>query len=218
MEAPVGMAAVPDLAFSVEEAGALEHAAAPTLRFALRIESPRDIRSVALSVEIRIAATRRAYDEAAQERLVELFGRPEEWGRNLHALHWTTLNVTVPAFSGQTLVELKVPCTYDLEVTGARYLNALRDGEVPLEFLFSGAVFYAGEDGRLQVGRIGWDKEAEFRLPVAAWRGALDRYFPGAAWLRLERDSFDRLSAYKARHSHLTWEQTLDALLSEAEG
>jgi hypothetical protein len=208
----------PDLAFSVDEAGALEHAAAPALRFALRIESPRDIRSVSLSVEIRIAATRRAYDERAQQRLVELFGRPEEWGRNLHALHWTTLNMTVPAFSGQTVVELKVPCTYDLEVTGARYINALEDGDVPLEFLFSGAVFYTAEDGRLQVGRIGWDKEAEFRLPVAAWREAMDRHFPGAAWLRVDRASFDRLSAYKARHTLLTWEQTLDALLTRADG
>jgi hypothetical protein len=210
------MAAAPDLAFSVEDAGALRHAAAPTLQFDLRIETPRDIRSVSLSVEIRIAATRRHYDERAQERLVELFGRPEDWGRNLHALHWTTLSVTVPAFSGQTVVELKVPCTYDLEVTGARYMNALEDGHVPLEFLFSGAVFYAGEDGRLQVGRIGWDKEAEFRLPVAAWREAMDHHFPGAAWLRLERGSFDRLAAYKARHIHLTWEQTVDALLGRA--
>jgi hypothetical protein len=206
----------PDLDFSVDDAGALEHAAAPTLRFGLRIESPRDIRSVSLSTEIRIAATRRAYDQRAQERLVELFGQPEEWGRNLHALHWTTLNVTVPAFSGQTRVELTVPCTYDHEVTGARYMNALEDGEVPLEFLFSGAVFYAAEDGRLQVGRIGWDKEADYRLPVAAWREAMDHHFPGAAWLRVERGSFERLSAYKARHAHLTWEQTLDALLARA--
>jgi hypothetical protein len=206
----------PDLAFSVEEAGALTHAAAPTLRFALQIESPRDIRSVSLSVEIRIAATRRAYDERAQERLVELFGRPEDWARNLHALHWTTLSVVVPAFSGRTVVELKVPCTYDLEVAGARYMNALEDGEVPLEFLFSGAIFYAAEDGRLQVGRIGWDKEAEFRLPVSAWRDAMDHHFPGVAWLRLERGSFDRLAAYKARHTHLTWEQTVDALLNGA--
>jgi hypothetical protein len=206
----------PDLAFSVDDAGALTHAAAPTLQFALRIESPRDIRSVSLSVEIRIAATRRAYDERAQERLVELFGQPEDWGRNLHALHWTTLSVVVPAFSGQTVVDLKVPCTYDLEVAGARYMNALEDGNVPLEFLFSGAVFYTGEDGRLQVGRIGWDKEAEFRLPVSAWRDAMDHHFPGAAWLRLERGSFDRLSAYKARHTHLTWEQTVDALLRGA--
>jgi hypothetical protein len=208
---------VSELAFSVDDAGVLEHAAAPTLRFDLRIESPRDIRSVALNVEIRIAATRRAYDAAEQERLVELFGRPEDWGRNLHALHWTTLSINVPAFSGQTVAELKVPCSYDLEVAGARYMNAIGDGRVPLEFLFSGAVFYT-DDGRLQVGRIGWDQEVDFRLPVALWREAMERHFPGAAWLRLGRESFERLTAYKARNTLLTWEQTVDALLNEAGG
>jgi hypothetical protein len=201
--------------FAIENASVLEHAAAPTLRFDLKIESPRDIRSVALNVEIRIAATRRAYAEAEQERLVELFGRPEDWSRNLHALHWTTLNVTVPAFSGQTIAELKVPCSYDVEVAGARYMNALGDGRAPLEFLFSGAVFYA-EDGRLQVDRIGWDKECDFMLPVALWREAMERHFPGAAWLRLGRSSYERLAAYKARNTHLTWERAIDALLAEA--
>jgi hypothetical protein len=203
--------------FAIDEAGPLEHAAAPTLRFALRIESAADVRSVALSVEIRIAATRRAYDEGAQRRLVELFGAPEDWGRNLHALHWTNLNVTVPAFSRATSVELLVPCSYDLEVAGAKYLNALQDGDVPLEFLFSGTVFYAGADGRLQVDRIAWDKEASFKLPVSMWRQTMDRYFPGAGWLRLQRDTFERLSAYKARNALLTWEAAVDALLSEAD-
>jgi hypothetical protein len=206
---------VSELAFSIADAGVLEHAAAPTLTFDLRIESPRDIRSVALNVEIRIAATRRSCQESEQERLVELFGRPEDWGRNLHTIHWTTLNVTVPPFSGQAAVELKVPCSYDVEVAGARYMNALEHGRVPLEFMFSGSVFYT-EEGRLQVARIGWDKEADFRLPVAVWREAMERHFPGAAWLRLDRGAYERLSAYKARNAHLTWERTVDALLQEA--
>jgi hypothetical protein len=201
--------------FAVESAAVLEHAAAPTLAFDLALESPVDIRSVALNVEVRIAATRRAYGAREQEQLVELFGRPEEWGRNLHALHWTTLNVTVPAFSGRTVVDLKVPCSYDVEVAGARYMNGLEDGHVPLEFLFSGAVFH-NDAGRLQVGRIGWDKECDFRLPVSLWRDAMDRHFPGAAWLRLDRDAYERLAAYKARGAHLTWERTIQALLAEA--
>src|SRR3954463_10596089 len=106
---PFASSQAPELSFAIEDAGPHEHAAAPTLRFALRIDSAADVRSVALSVEIRIAATRRGYDERAQRRLVELFGAPEDWGRNLHALHWTNLNVTVPAFSRDTSVELLVP-------------------------------------------------------------------------------------------------------------
>ena len=78
-------------------------------------------------------------------------------------------------------------------------MNALEHGEVPLEFLFSGTVFYSDPVGRLQVGRIGWDKECDYRLPVRVWREMIDRHFPDAAWLRLGRESFDRLAAYKAR-------------------
>ena len=89
-------------------------------------------------------------------------------------------------------------------MTASQYLHALEDGEVPLEFLFSGTVFYAGAGGRLQVGRIAWDKEAEYRLPVAVWREMMDRYFPDSAWLRLRRESSTGCAAYKARHALLT--------------
>jgi hypothetical protein len=205
----------PELAFSIEDSGALEHAAVPTLRFALAIEAPRAIRSVALAVELRIAATRRSYSDGEKERLKELFGRPEDWGRNLHALHWTTLTVNVPPFDRRTVVELTVPCSYDLEVAASKYFNGLADGEIPIELLFSGTVFYAGHGGALQVGRIGWDRELTYRLPVAAWREAIDRHFPRSAWLRLDRAAFDRLCAFKAREQLLTWEAVVDRLLED---
>ena len=213
---PFAASRAPELDFAITDAGPLEHAAGPTLRFGLEVASPAAIRSVALNAEIRIAATRRAYDRAAQERLVELFGRPEDWGRNLHSLHWTTVSVNVPPFTGRTTLDLLVPCSYDLDVAGAKYLNALEDGDVPLEFMFSGTVFYTAEDGRLQVAKISWEKETGHRLPVRVWREAIDRHFPGAGWLRLDRATFERLSHYKARHALLTWEDTIEALLREA--
>ena len=218
MEAPLptATAAAPELAFSIEDGGVLEHAAVPTLRFALRVETTGEVRSLSLNVQLRIAATRRTYSDEEEEGLRELFGRPEQWGRSLRSLHWTNVSVHVPAFRGSTLVELPVPCTYDLDVAGSKYLNALRDGEVPVEFLFGGTLFYAGPDGRLQVRPIAWSQEAEFRLPAAAWRDMMDRHFPGSAWLRLTREAFDRLHAYRARNAHLTWEETVDELLRRA--
>jgi hypothetical protein len=216
----VGAGFAPELAFSVRDGGVLQHAAVPTLRFVIAIETvgtAAQVRSVALSVEVRIAATRRRYAEGERDRLIELFGHPDDWGRNLKTLHWTGLTAQVPPFTGSTEIELPVTCTYDLEVAASKYFNALADGEVPLEFLFSGTVFYAGADGRLQVGRIGWDKDAEYRLPVSAWHDMIDRYFPDSSWLRLRRDSFDRLCAYKAKHTLLTWEDTFDKLLRDAD-
>jgi hypothetical protein len=213
-----GTGFAPELKFSIRDGGVLEHAVVPTLRFAVEIGTvgaAAQVRSVALNVEVRIAATRRRYVEAERHKLVDLFGPPEEWGRNLKTLHWTNLTVQVPSFTGTTEVELPITCTYDLEVSASRYFDALEDGEVPLEFLFSGTVFYAGADGRLQVGRIGWDKDAEYRLAASAWREMIDRYFPDSAWLRLRRAEFDKLVAYKARHTLLTWEQVVDRLLDD---
>jgi hypothetical protein len=217
--AATGADAAPQLAFSIEDGGVLDHAAVPTLRFGLRIDSSGGaaVRSVALNVQVRIAATRRPYGDHERDRLVELFGLPQDWGRNLRSLHWTNLALTVGPFTGSTLVELPVTCTYDLEVTASRYFEALEDGEVPLEFLFGGTVFHAGPDGRLQVRPISWSQEAGFRLPVSVWREMMNRHFPGHAWLRLERGAFERLQAYKARHTLLTWERTIDALLRRAE-
>jgi hypothetical protein len=206
---------VPNLDFRVEGAEVPEYAAVPSLLFKLRIENLEDepVRSVALNTQIRIAATQRHYEAAEQERLLELFGEPHRWKDTLRSLLWTHTVLQVPRFSGSTLVDMPITCTYDLEVVAAKYFYALEEGEVPLEFLFSGTVFYAGEGGRLQTARISWEKEAEFRLPVSLWKEMMDRYFPNSAWVRLRKDAFDQLYDYKVRKGLPTWEATVEALL-----
>jgi hypothetical protein len=210
-------AEIPELGFAVERVRPLEHAAVPTLVFTVAVESVRGhaIRSVLLDVQLQIAARRRPYDPAEQEGLVDLFGTPNRWGGTLTTLPWLRTTAIVPAFEGRTLVEVPVTCTYDLEVKASRYLNALREGTVPLELLFSGTVFFAAGDGALQTAMIGWDREADFDLPVAAWKAAIEQHFPGSAWLRLDRDSFDRLSAYRSRRQLGSWQETIDSLLPE---
>jgi len=210
---------MPDLNFEVVDAEVLSFAAVPSLLFKLRIENGGEepIRSVALNTQIRIAATQRHYDAAEQEKLLELFGEPHRWGETLRSLLWTHTVLQVQPFSGSTVVDMPVGCTYDLEVVAAKYFYALEDGEVPLEFLFSGTVFYAGADGRLQVERIPWEKEAEFRLPVRLWKEMMDHYFPNSAWIRLRRDAFDRLYDYKVRKGLPTWEAAVEALLRASE-
>ena len=211
--------AVPDLQFKLEGAEVADFAAIPSLVFKLRIENLEDepVRSVALNTQIRIAATRRHYEAAEQERLLELFGEPSRWKDTLRSLLWTHTVLQVPRFSGSTVVDMPVACTYDLDVVAAKYFYALEDGEVPLEFLFSGTIFYAGEDGRLQTTRISWEKEAEFRLPVRLWKEMMDQYFPNSAWVRLRKDAFDQLYDYKVRKGLPTWEATVEALLRASE-
>ena len=210
---------MPDLSFEVVDAEVVPFAAVPSLLFKLRVENQQDepVRSVALNTQIRISATQRHYEAGEQERLLELFGEPSRWKDTLRSLLWTHTVLQVPPFSSSTVVDMPVPCTYDLEVVAAKYFHALQDGEVPLEFLFSGTVFYTEERGWLQTARISWEKEAEFRLPVRLWKEMMDHYFPNSAWIRLRRDAFDRLYDYKVRMGFPTWESAVEALLRASE-
>lgn len=210
---------MPDLDFRVVGAEVLEFAAVPSLLFKLRVENleGEPIRSVSLNTQVRIAATQRHYDTAEQHRLLEVFGEPHRWGQTLRSLLWAHTTLQVPRFSGSTVVDMPIPCTYDMEVVGSKYFHALEDGEVPLEFLFSGTVFYAAEGGRLQIARISWEKEAEFRLPVRLWKETMERYFPNSAWIRLHKDAFDQLYDYKVRMGLPTWEAAVEALLRASE-
>jgi Family of unknown function (DUF6084) len=210
--------AVPELAVAVLGAAPLAHAAAPTIAFSLELAAAGGaaVRSVLLDVQLQIAARRRPYEDAEQAALYELFGAPGDWGTTLRTVLWARTTLVVPPFSDRTVVDLLVACTYDLEVSASRYLDALAGGSVPLELLFSGTIFYAGAGGALQAARIPWDLEAEYRLPVAVWRAAVERRFPGTAWLRLGREAFDALKSYRSQHGVASWDATVAALLERA--
>ena len=143
------------------------------------------MRSVLLDVQIQIAARRRGYDAGAHDRLFELFGPVADWGTTLRTLLWTRTTLVVPAFEGSTVVDLDVPCRYDLEVAASRYLDALADGEVPLEFLFSGSVFYTGARRRAADDAAVVGERGGLPLPVRGVEGddgaLLPRHGVGAA-------------------------------------
>lgn len=212
---------MPDLRFQVESAEAVPFAISPLLVLKLRVEnapSDESIHSVALRAQIQIQVTRRTYTEQDRVRLLDLFGEPERWNRTLRTMLWTHASTVIPSFTGQILTDLQVPCTFDFNVAATKYFYALSDGDIPLELLFSGTVFYAGGDGTLKVAPISWDKEARFRLPLKTWREMMDAYYPNSAWLCLHRDAFDRLYRYKMRWGIATWEQALEHALSASEG
>ena len=204
----------------MESAEVLPYAAVPTILFRLGISNAvegEEVNSVSLRTQIRISATGRRYEDAEQEKLRELFGEPDQWKDTLRSVLWTNTNTIITGFSGGAVFEMPVTCTYDFDVVGTKYFAALEDGEVPLEFLFSGTVFYRNKSGALQAVQIPWEKEAKFRLPVAVWREMMGHYFPNSAWLRIRKDTFDRLYEYRSRNALLTWERTLESLLEASE-
>src|ERR1700694_4895013 len=211
---------MPELSFQMETAEPHRFTVAPTLLFKLRIRNAvanETIHSVGLRCQIQLEVTRRQYSAEDQNQRRDLFGEAERWGQTLKTMLWTHASVVAPAFQDTAVVDLPVPCTFDFNVAATKYFHGLAGGDVPLCFLFSGTVFYAGADGGLQVSPIPWDKEARFRLPVKAWNEMMDIYYPNSAWLCLRRDVFERLYQYRVAHGIPTWEQTLERVLPALE-
>jgi hypothetical protein len=206
-----------DLRLTIESAEAVRFAAVPLLAFRLRItNSPSEelVHTVALKAQIQLEVTRRPYSSDEQSRLRDLFGEPDRWGQTLRSMLWTHVSSIVPRFTGSTLTELQVPCTFDFNVAATKYFHGLMAGELPLCFQFSGSVFYQGADGQLQVSPISWDKEAKYRLPLKVWKDLMNEYYPNSAWLALRKDTFERLYQYKVDEGIPTWEEAVERALT----
>ncbi|MCW0213079.1 MAG: DUF6084 family protein [Pseudonocardia sp.] len=205
------------LEFAVLDIVAEPYAAAPTLIAKLRVEetSGEPVHALVLHAQVRIDAHRRPYGPAEEHGLLDLFGPRARWADTLKPFLWMHATAVVQGFTGSTEADLALPCTYDFDVAGAKYLHALREGTVPLELLFSGTVFARGGTG-FSVTPIPWDREARHDMPVAVWRSLMDRYFPGAGWVRLDRATLDALSHYRSAHGLTSWEAALAQLLAGA--
>ena len=211
---------MPGLTFKVEGAQSVPYAAIPTLAFPIRIANPSGkerIQSIALRCQILIEAARRNYHAAEREGLRDLFGEPDRWSRTLRPMLWTHANLTVPEFEEEIVALLHVACTFDLNVAAAKYFHALNDAEVPLTFQFSGTIFFRAPEGELQTQQISWSQESRFGLPAGVWKEMMDHYYPNSAWLRLNRDVFDRLAQYRMSRGVATFEEAISELLAAAE-
>ncbi|MEO8328532.1 MAG: DUF6084 family protein [Candidatus Nanopelagicales bacterium] len=206
-----------ELEFTVLDVMAEQYSAFPSLLFRLHLaeSTGEQIHAVALRCQIRIEPQRRQYTDAETAGLTDLFGGRERWSETLKPFLWAHASTMVRGFTDSIDVDLPVACTYDFEVSGAKYLHALADGEVPLILLFSGTVFTRGANG-FGVEQIPWHLEAKCRMPVQVWRQCMDFHYPNSGWIRLDRGTLDALIQYKATLGVPTWEQAFDTLLAPA--
>ncbi|MET0415447.1 MAG: DUF6084 family protein [Actinoplanes sp.] len=208
-----------DYRFTVRDVVAEPYAVTPQLTARLAVEelSGQRIHAIALRCQVRIEPQRRRYGQAEQDAMRDLFGEPHRWAETLRPFQWMQCTATVPGFTGSIETDLALPCTYDLEVIGTRYLNTLADGGVPLSLLFSGTVFTRGTTG-FAVEQIPWSCEARYELPVAVWRRMIESYYPNSGWVRVGTDILARLVEYRARHGLTGWDETMQKLLADADG
>jgi Family of unknown function (DUF6084) len=206
-----------ELSFSVVDVVPERYAAAPNLLARIRVEETTGARvhALALRAQIRIEPQRRRYDDPEAQALLDLFGDRSRFADTLRPFAWLHASTVAQGFRDSAEIELPLPCTYDFDVSGTTYLHALRDGEIPLLFLFSGTVFTRGSTG-FSVEQVPWDREARFRLPVAVWRDLMAAFFPGTEWLRMRRDTIEALAHYRHVRGLTSWDDAVTALLTES--
>lgn len=208
-----------DLDFDVESVTIARNSAIPALMFRLRIsnsEPDRPVENVMLQVQLRIEATHRSYTPSERERLIDLFGSPEDWDRSLRSVMWTNASMLVPAFTETCTVELPVPCSYDFDLAATKFFYGVETGDIPLLLLFSGAIFFLNDEGELQIGQIAHHKEAAYRLAASVWQRMMDEYHRRSVWLRIDRELFEEIYRFKRERRLASWNEALRRLTALA--
>jgi len=205
------------LEFAVTGIDVQTYAATPTLALRIRVRETSGVavHAMALRCQVRIDPQRRGYTGEQTTDLLSLFGERRRWSDTLRPFLWTHTSAMVPGFTGSTDVSLPLTLTYDLEVAAGTYLHAVRDGEIPLSLMFSGTVFYAGDNG-FHVQQIPWNSDITYLMPGRVWREAMDAFFPGSGWIRLPQDTLDALLRVRTELGLTSWEDTVTALLDKA--
>ncbi|TAM63401.1 DUF6084 family protein [Mycobacterium sp.] len=207
----------PDVSFAILDVTAEPYAVSPVLTARVGVTSSGPaaedpVHAIALRCQVRIEPLRRPYSEDEATGLMDLFGARERWASTQRTFLWQHCTAMVPGFTGSTIAALPLGCTYDFEVAAAKYLHALRDGTVPLQFLFSGTVFVNSERG-FSVQQVPWDREDRYDMPVGVWRDLIAQHYPNSGWIRLSHETITELAGYKSGRGMLDFDHAITSLL-----
>jgi hypothetical protein len=205
-----------DYMFSVTEIFAEPYSATPQLTARVRIEETtgQPVHAMVLRCQVRIEPKRRGYSEEDETGLRALFGDRERWKETMRPFLWMQCNTTVQGFTGDTVTDLSLPCTYDFEVAGSKFLHAVSAGTIPLSLMFSGTIFTRGGENGFGVEQVPWDRDARYDLPVSVWQDMMHAHFPNQGWIKLDQDVLDEFADYRARHGLTSWDETVKVLLA----
>ncbi|MBV8785492.1 MAG: hypothetical protein JOZ00_02240 [Mycobacterium sp.] len=203
--------------FAVLDVVAEPYAVSPVLtaRVGITAGGPDPVHAIALRCQVRIEPLRRSYTDDEADGLLDLFGPRERWASTQRTFLWQHCTAMVQGFTGTTTVALPLDCTYDFEVAAAKYLHALRDGTLPLQFLFSGTIFVNAGRG-FSVQQVPWDCECRYDMPVQVWRDLIAQHFPNSGWVRLSHDTVAALAGYKSARGLLDFDHAVTELLHTA--
>jgi hypothetical protein len=208
-----------EVTFAVLDVAPEPYAVSPQLTARIAVVAAEPVHAIALRCQVRIDPLRRPYSADEAVGLADMFGPRERWANTQRTFLWQHTTAMVQGFTGSTQVSLPLECTYDFEVTGSKYLQALREGTIPLQFLFSGTIFRPpladGQRG-FAVQQVPWDQEDRYDMPVSVWHDLIRQHYPNSGWVRLGHDTATALAAYKSERGMLDIDEAVTSLLAGA--
>jgi hypothetical protein len=204
-----------NLSFTVADVTPEPYTVTTVLTARIAVSAAEPVHAIALRCQVRINPLRRGYSDDEAAGLTDLFGSRERWATTQHTFLWQHCATMVPRFSGSTEVTLPLECTYDFEVAATKYLHALTDGAIPLQFLFSGMVFTSGQRG-FSVQPVPDECEDHYSMPTSVWRDLMRQHYPNSGWVRLSHDTMAALAGYKSARGLLGIEDAVCELLAAA--
>jgi hypothetical protein len=204
-----------EVTFTVADVAPEPYSVSPqlTARVGVTATGGPPVHAIALRCQVRIEPLRRPYRDDEAAGLADMFGPRSRWASTQRTFLWQHTTAMVQGFTGSTQVALPLECTYDFEVTGAKYLHALRNGSVPLQFLFSGTIFTKSERG-FAVSQVPWDQESTYDMPVTVWKDLIRQHYPNSGWVRLGHDTVTALTEYKSARGMLDIDEAVTSLLA----
>ena len=121
------------------------------------------VHAIALRCQVRIEPLRRRYTDEEADGLIDLFGPRERWANTQRTFLWQHSTAMVQGFTGSTEVALPLECTYDFEVTAAKYLHALARRQQSRCSSFSAERYSPGRQRGFSVQQVPWDCEDQLR-------------------------------------------------------
>jgi len=125
------------------------------------------------------------------------------------SLYWGTTSISIGSFNPTSPAnrKLRLSCGYDANLTVARYLETVGEGEIPIELHFWGTCFWANQAGAVP------RKTTNTSIPTSTWRSLVLAFYRNARWLMITPETLKTLEQLKDEWQLHTYDEVIQELI-----
>ena len=127
-------------------------------------------------------------------------------------LYWGSTNVVVGSFSAPSPAscKLRLSCGYDANLSVAKYLETVSEGEIPLELNFDGICFWGGNSQNIS------RRTKDTTIPTSTWRSLVLAYYRNARWIMITSETLKTLEEFRDKWQLHTHDEVIKELIKSS--